>query len=270
MSSFHNGIDKNLKSRLLAAPLVIRFYVSGDVRDDPEIYLTELINHSEYFLHLSGGEQYIHVKDQSDGQCDAVSAQYELDYKLTESTSRLQADRLHSSQIITNGAVTIFCAARDNREILATYLHSGLRRLATFEEIESVIQSNVQFINIQDRSVDNIEEQVKSDISDYLKTLGVKKNLLYFIPEVFFFEDNIFDEETAIEKIREALNVDFHLAFSYRAEKNPGFDTYLSCIFEDRMLFFRFISNQLVYIDAVELSQSETYGYIRSRYVDCF
>ena len=144
--SFHKGIDLHLKSRVLPAPLLIRFFVEGDSRDNYELYLTELVNCSEYFLGLSHGSQYEYSEKQAHGECDAITKDYELDYKLTESSSRMQAARLHASQITVAGGITMFSAARETSDILATYLHSGLRAIKSFEEIESIISENPSFV----------------------------------------------------------------------------------------------------------------------------
>lgn len=263
-----NGIDKTLKCRMLAAPLVIKNYVTGDNRVNYEVYLTELINNSEYFLQKSGGSEYVFSENQSEGQCDAVSDGYKIDFKLTASTSRLEALHLHSMQIQAIKGMTTFSASRERGETLASNLNSCLRAIKSFDEINSIIDNPQEYIRRADRNQDNIRKQISSDVRDFLLKMKTDKNLLFYIPEELLYEHCLYDEETELEKIREAIDVDFNLVLRYRSSIKPKYDTFLSCVYKKQMLFFKFDSNVVVLVDKVDLEKSETYKYIKHRYAD--
>lgn len=267
---YHSGIDIDLKSRILPAPLVIRGFVPEDSRCDYEKYLTELINNSSCFKNLSEGESFKHNEKQSDGESDAVSSKYEIDFKLTESSSRLEALRLHSSNIKCIGGVTCYSAPTMSEDLLVTRLHCGLRALKSFAEIDAIMDDKPRNVKKDKRRVENIDEQVRSDIYDFFKTMKKKKNLLYYIPEEFFFEESSYSESEELEKIRKAMSIDFQLAFGYRKERIPDYNTFISCIYNKQLLFFLFEEGDLICVDKVPLSKSDTFEYLSFRYTSFY
>ena len=268
--SFHSDIDSHLKCRILPAPLVIHNFVAEDNRCNYEIYLTEIINNSDYFKKLSGGEEYLFSENQQDGQSDAVSRKYEIDFKLTESSSRLEALRLHSSQINCFNGVTIFSAPIKSEDLLVTRLHCGLRSLESFDEIDAIIENKPENVKKEKRRIENIDEQARSDMFDFFQTMKKQKHLLYYIPEEFFFVESSYSDSEKLEKIRKALSIDFCMAFGYRNERLPDYDTFISCIYNKQLLLFLYEEGDLICVDKVLLSKSETFEYLSFRYTSLF
>ena len=73
--------------------MVIKNY-AYNYPSDYELYLTELINRSQFFLRLSNGKGYKHLAHQSqyNGQYDCVSDNYSIDYKILGTKSSLYAE----------------------------------------------------------------------------------------------------------------------------------------------------------------------------------
>ena len=78
---------------------VISNFVEEVTDSNYEIYLRELINSSTYFLD-KGKSTYSEPLSEEAGQCDAISEEYELDYKLLDSQTKLMADSILKGQPI--------------------------------------------------------------------------------------------------------------------------------------------------------------------------
>jgi len=267
-AQYHEGIDTYLTNRLLPAQLIIQGFVDGDSRCNYEVYLTELLNQSSFFMSRSGNIPFKYCEKQDDGQCDAVANEYKIDFKLLESSSRIEAARMHSHQILVTKECTVYSAPLMQENIIVTRLHSCLRSISSFEEIDKICETKPMYVKKQDRREENVYIQVQRDLYNFFRTLKKEKNLLYFIPEEFDFADCDYDEQTKMNKIREALAIDFSMAFAYRKSKLPVYSTFLSCIYDEKMLFYEFREDSLVLVDIVALSLSDTYTYLMDRYAE--
>lgn len=85
---------------------VISNFVEGISDCNYEIYLRELINNSTYFRD-KGKSAYSEPPSEEAGQCDAISEEYELDFKLLYSQTKLMADSILKEQpmVLTSGIV---------------------------------------------------------------------------------------------------------------------------------------------------------------------
>lgn len=267
-AQYHEGIDTHLINRLLPAQLLIHGFVDGDSRCNYEVYLTELLNQSSFFMSRSGNNPFKYCEKQDDGQCDAIAKEYEIDFKLLESSSRIEAARMHAHQIHVTKEGTVYSAPLMQENIIVTRLHSCLRSISSFEELDGICKAKPPYVKMQERCEDNVCMQVQRDLYDFIHTLKKEKNLLYFIPEEFDFTDCNYDEKTKMNKIREALVIDFSMAFAYRKSKLPDYSIFLSCIYKKQMLFYEFREDSLVLVDIVELSLSDTYTYLMDRYAE--
>ena len=92
-------IDPTLQEKMLDAPLIIKGFVDDEPECNYELYLTELINHSRLFMQKSKGEMFRWEEKQAHGECDAVSKNYSIDYKLFATRSSLQGLRETSGSI---------------------------------------------------------------------------------------------------------------------------------------------------------------------------
>ncbi len=91
--------DSELTVRPMPPSAVISNFVEGFPDSNYEIYLRELVNSSAYFLD-KGKSIYSGPPSEESGQCDAISEEYELDFKLLDSQTKLMAVSILKEQPI--------------------------------------------------------------------------------------------------------------------------------------------------------------------------
>ena len=239
-------IDPTLQEKMLDAPLIIKGFVNGEPECNYELYLTELVNHSKLFLQKSEGEAFKWEEHQAHGECDAVSKSYSIDYKLFATRSSLQGLRETSGRItkITGGGIAF-----------------GLGRWPAgkpFTGIRTVAALRSYSLKDFNRIAADPDGRIEREISKVLKALRVKKYLLLFYPYTLMFsEPHSF--ESGCHSIAGAFNDDLDCIGSYRRYEAPGFDTYLSTIYEKKMLIFQLTNEAWKLEDFVEMKQSKIY-----------
>lgn len=239
-------IDKTLYEKKLDAPLIIRDYVNDDPKCNYERYLTELVNHSKLFMRKSKGAVFEWVEHQDHGECDAVSQNYSVDYKLLATRSSLQGLRETSSSIhrIEEGFYA-FGVGRwpEGKPFKAIRTAAALRRYS-IEDLNRIAIGPI--------------DEIENEVSIILRSLRVKKNLFLFYPYVMSFsEPHTF--EAGCTSISDAFNEDLCNIGLYREKEAPSFDTYLSVIYEKKLLIFELNSNVWNLVDFVEMEQSKIY-----------
>lgn len=239
-------IDSTLQEKMLDAPLIIKGFVNDEPECNYELYLTELINHSKLFMQKSEGEAFKWEEHQSHGECDAVSKNYSIDYKLLATRSSLQGLRETSSRITKNAEGGIaFGLGRWPAGIPFT----GVRTVAALRSYS---------LKDFNKIATNPDGRIEREISIILKSLRVKKNLLLFYPYTLMFsEPHSF--ESGCGSIAEAFNYDLDRIGSYRRYEAPGFDTYLSTIYEKKLLIFQLTDEAWQLEDFVEMELSKIY-----------
>ena len=237
-------IDPTMKAKMLPAPLIIKDFVHGETMCNYELYLLELINTSEWFsTKYPGGFQK--PISESNGECDALNPNYQLDFKLFASKTALQAKSILSPQIYTGNGVTSFCGSKCDGSIQATRIFAAFRNLSLNELIER-------------RDFSGKKYGVENDIHVALKILETKKNLLLFFPYKFMFEEP-HAHDAAIKAITEALNHDFRAAFSFRNQYANGYDTFLTSIYEEAFLIYYVCDEELQLCDSVATNDIKTF-----------
>lgn len=231
---------------MLNAPLINKGFVVGDSSCNYEIYLLELINASSWFKNHYPG-LFVKPSVESHGENDAINECYQLDFKLFAASTALRAKNLLSPQVVKVSEGVVFnCESKaKNTTLRATRIFAAFRD-KSLDELR-----RLRSTNIKNHSIEN-------DIVSVLKVLETKKNILLFFPYTFTFDSPI-DNEKAINDITDGLNSDFKNAFFYRNKVAEGFDTYLTCIFNNQFLLFRMIDNQLLLCDQVRTEQVPTY-----------
>ena len=89
--------DSELTIKPMPPSAIIKNFVEGVPNCNYEIYLRELINNSTYFRD-KGKSAYSEPPSEEAGQCDAISEEYELDFKLLDSQTKLMADSILKEQ----------------------------------------------------------------------------------------------------------------------------------------------------------------------------
>lgn len=245
------NIDPRIKNKSLLPAMVIKNFVDGEEDCNYEKYLLELLNHSNYFEKKGKGE-YCHPPEESHGECDAISPNYELDFKLLEASSSLQAQSILSPSVckIADGVTSYGRCKKPKGYIESTRIHAVCRymKLEEFNEI----------YNKKKENMDTIEK----DILKVLNSLKKEKNILLFYPFEFSVDDEIEIQELD-DIITSALNNDFYSLFLYRESNVKSFDTYfVTIVFED--FFIYEVQNQkLILIEKVNSSQLSTFIKLR-------
>lgn len=72
-----------------------------------EEWARELINHSNAFKELSKGAEFHAPASEANGECDAVSDAYQLDFKLVFGKSMTRALSLTSSRQVSDHGITL-------------------------------------------------------------------------------------------------------------------------------------------------------------------
>lgn len=243
-------VDNILHFAHLTSELTVTGFIKNKIECDYEKYLCEFVNASPFFLEKSNGEHYKHTphKSQSNGECDCVSASYELDFKLIMSKSMGEAKRIlyNTKDYDPELGVTVTGSPIFNGELEVTRLHVLLRNY-NLDELCNL------------RKNPNPGKVYSSDVRNFLKILETEKNLLLFLPYRFFFEQDCEFSE-GVSYIQDALNGDFQSSMQYREfVLKKKYDTYLAFIYQDSIVFLEESNNCLNYVDSVELSKSPIY-----------
>lgn len=241
-----------LKLKLIEAPLIIKNYVKGDERCNYEIYITEIVNASEYFKQRFC-LPFRAPASQSNGECDSYAGEYGLDYKLIASKTALQARSIFSPQIriIANGHHSVG-PGKCPGEITATRIAQALRG----KPLDQLLQ--IRNSTEKRQSIDN-------DIRKYMLTIETPKNLLLFLPYRFFFETNgeLSDDCISIAK---AVESDFGVSLRYRANLRPQFDTYLLFLYDYSFVLCQWNGNRLDFLEAIPVEESDTFMHLALTY----
>lgn len=240
---------QGLKFRVLPAPTIITDFVKNDPKCNYELYLVELLNNSKWFSERYS-EKFVWCANQSHHECDTYSGGYGLDFKLMLAESRLQGISIFSTQytLLTDEKVSISPSKNPNGTIVATRLHTALRRL-TIEELKVIRGSEYK------------QQTVEFDIQKYLDTLETKKNILLFYPCQFYFGPQ-YQHNRSIENFTYALNSDFASSFAYRALIAPDYDTFFVTIYYTDFVLFEVKNNKASYLESIPTGKYPTFMHL--------
>lgn len=243
-----------LKLKLIEAPLIIKSYVKGDERCNYEIYITEILNASEYFKQRFC-LPFCAPASQSNGECDSYAGEYGLDYKLIASQTALQGRSIFSPQIeiLMNGVYSI----------VGSKCHGGMNvtRIAQSLRGKSLDQL-LQIRNSAEKS-----QSIDNDIREYMLTIETSKNLLLFFPYRFSFEaaSELSDDCISIAK---AVESDFGVSLRYRANLHPQLDTYLLYLYDYSFVLCQWNGTRLDFLEAIPVEKSDTFMHLALEYCE--
>lgn len=255
-----NDISKEIRTLFLPAAFIKDGYVriKGKKGDDTyEDYLRELLNESEHFMMLTEGEKLERPLVEYNGENDAVSEKYSIDFKLILGHSAQLAIANTSYQISTNKDKSIYFynSPMGKGEYSAVRLHSLLRNYSK-NALEEIIAGEY----FQNKNIGHIE---KTDIKCYLKSLMYNKNLLLFYPVIFYLVDK---SKIKASGLCEFLFTHFKNSLIIRKEKYPGYDTYFATIFEKKLMLLKYENNELAFVENIDLEKSTTFARIKGYY----
>ena len=254
-------MKNNLRFEILPPTLLISKFVDGDPCSDYEIYLREFVNSSKFFLDKSNGETYSAPPIENEGQCDCISTNYSIDFKLLISKSMAQGKSLFSDSIsqLSPGAYAYGSSKKspsdnDYKPIQATVLHTLFRK-----------KSSDDLIKIE--SVSNPTSQAIIDIKSTLKSVNKAKNILCMLPYSYVF-DNEADYDSHENEVIDTIRHDYYSFCQYRLLVQPEYETYISFVFHNSFIILQFLNDDMMIVDRLSLSKSKTYQHLKrlSRY----
>ena len=101
---------ERLKSAMITPDLFVKDLMqdySGRPLYTYEEWTRELINHSNAFKELTRGAEFHAPVSEANGECDAVSDAYQLDFKLIFGESMMRAVSLTSSRRVSDRGITL-------------------------------------------------------------------------------------------------------------------------------------------------------------------
>ena len=241
-----------LRFQLLEAPLIIKNYVTGDTACNYETYLTEIINASSWFS-LACPELFCPPTSESHGECDVYSGEYGLDFKIIASKTAMQARSIYSFQIIkmVDGAYA-HCESKGKGSMNTTRFPQAIRG-QTIQQLLAIRESATK------------KQGIENDISEYLDTLEVKKNLLLFFPYRFSFEQPG-DLSTDIRCIVKLCGEDFGTTLHYRAMLYPSLDTFFVFLYDYYFVLCKWSESSLCFLEAIPVERSDTFQHLALSY----
>ena len=230
---------------------IITNFVEGESQCNYEIYLLELINESKYFKDKAKGA-YRRPDTESHGECDAISENYELDFKLLASSTYLQSKSIlyPSIKLDKKGGITYGQCKNPRGHIYATNINVAFR-YRSLEDLKKMECSHLKY--------DKIDE----DLCRVLNMMKVKKNIILFF--LFNFKiDNEVDIKKVDKLVTSALESDFQSLFLYREENTKQHDTYLVTLVFEMFYIYQVQSKMLTLIEKIDAKNIPTFSKLRS------
>lgn len=239
---YHN---KGLAFRLLTPPVVNKGFVKNADNCNYEIYVTEILNQSKWFISRFH-KPFLQSEDQSHGECDVYSGTYGLDYKLLASTTELLAHRVHSVQIAKtmDGMFRYYNKNPDEKPTTVTHVFYVVKN-KSIDELEIYSASTTKQYGIE------------KDVKDFLRIMKTQKNLLLFFCFRFYFKGDMPDN--ALEIVRSFLQDCYQTSFMFRSKHCPEYDTYMITVLNNDFVLMQVKNNTLNIIDTVPKSKSPTF-----------
>ncbi len=231
----------------LPTAVVIKNFIKG-LEADPEEYFTDFINSSK-LVWEKGNEVFVLRKheEQSQRQCDIYNSMYELDFKFLVDAKYMEGKRLFSNSIteISTG-VTMVGAPEKTGCQKAYYVFMVLRN-----------KSEQELVGIEKGDVKNAEDRV---IREILRKALIDKNIMFFLPFNFTFEDKVSIEES-VDLIINCIANDFKELIQFRRRKVQK-DTYFAFISDGSFVLAKEKNGMLECYDIIDTNVSQLYQYL--------
>ena len=234
--------------KTIQAAVVLNNFVKNEEDSNYELFLLEFLNRSNYFQGKSKYNLYQKPVKESNGECDAISIEYSIDFKLLVSPSCCKALRLTSNSIKKTTMGIAYGNARTRESQKMTWLHN----LFKDKKLNDLLLIRNEEENI------NSEDMHDYDILNTLKTMETQKNLLLFFPFRFYT-----DEAIAFDKMLKIINKNlqywFGILAEYRELFGTDFETYLLTEYDNLFLLYLFSSSGFELLEVFDDSQLPTY-----------
>ena len=248
-------MDKDIHFKWLPAELIVDGFVANDDKCKYERYLLELANKSSFFRGKISSGEFLAPKSESDGECDCIGDGFQMDFKLAESQSMMQAKSIFSLQRVRvmPGVTLLSCSKSAERkekkkDIDATVLLNALIDYST-DSLFSLYRNT-------DRNLSAIER----DVYRFLEVLSTEKNLLLFLPIEFSIEESDLRRGNAYI-VRELWRIMNH-CMTFRKEVVEDRETYLTYVFQEAFTIVEYTGTEFVFRETVPVKMLPTYCYL--------
>lgn len=157
--------------RLLPTLMFSKYKINGK-KIDYERYILEIINLSEYFMNITGGEKFKMIAEQAHGEADVKTSNYELDFKLLVNPSfinnKLKSLPNVNYDYLKNGVIVM----NEKTKTTMTQAQANAKFVRFYSELFKLTKEQIA----------NYENDNESDFYSTIKMLKKEKNLLIFLP----------------------------------------------------------------------------------------
>jgi len=200
--------------------------------------LLELINNSSYFKSKSNGEKYKLPDSESNGENDANTRLYGLDFKLIVSQENMHETFKNKPDVdythIKNGYITVM-----EKEKVKSNDENILIKLSRFRLISQ-------------------DKKIKDDINSVIKNMKKNKNLFWYYPYEISLSDN-----NGIEIVRKILFLSSEDILKYRDSLLNNKDTFICVKINEEFIIFEWYGQDLKCVDKVHELFCPTYRDIK-------
>lgn len=219
-----------------------------DIKIDYESYLTELLNASEYFMRLTGGEKFKRITEQDNGQADVNTSNYELDFKLLVNkefmNNKLKALPKVDYSNIKEGFICVNDKTLTDKELTQEQANGLFIRF--LQHLAALNQKNLEAYSTNNQSV-------LYNVIDLIKT---QKNLFIFLPCIINSVNEGF--------IARIVKIFFTVLFGLRDNINK--DTFIAVLGADNYFYiFKYENHKFFVVDKVNKIFATEFNYIYSR-----
>ena len=195
-----------------------------------ESYLIDVINVSSFFRSkCSFMEHYQLVKEQSNGEADAYTSTYQLDFKLLVDEAVMRERN------------------KNKPEVDYSHMAQGFILTKTKEKTVQIPQNNI-LNDIMQCKYSDIENgnYPNNTIKNLVKNLGKQKNIFMYYPYEFVGDDLV-----SLRAFENLLTQIFRELLKYREQTAPDKETFICIKVNKFFLMFEWIKESFVYRDKV-------------------
>lgn len=203
-----------------------------------ENYLIEILNWSKFFRSKTKTySEYKSPKSESHGESDAISDNYEIDFKVLINEELMNA-------LIKNSPTV------DKR-----YVSKGIIIVNDNPNPSPIPRKNI-ICDIMDITEEDIKQKsFKCETAEhFIKNIEKEKNLFLYYPYEFQ-GDTLYHVNTFARLFTQV----FKISLEYRCQKQPTKETYLCIKVNENFLIFEWVGNEFVVRDMVNEALCPTY-----------
>lgn len=244
--------NQDIHCRFMHTALIINDFVEGNY-NNYELYLIEFLNSSNYFMSKNGNKKFVYISKQSNGECDCIAGDYELDFKRLISSSQMKYLSLTTPSLMYE------------KDLPCIIGSESVTQSKNIKELLYIPVENL-FKGFQyDSNNYKLKKEIEDNIDNIKRILSTKKNVFFYLPYDFFKEypNNVNEKE-----VNDILNIKFKELFLYRDLQNINYDSFLATFINtENLVIFKWENKQFKYLETLKFSDSETFNLLFSSYI---